>query len=165
MTQTPRITIVAAFDEGNVIGNGSDIPWHLPEDFKHFKNYTTGKTIVLGRKTFESIGRPLPDRRTVVVTLNDYWCYPGVVAVSSLEEAISSSPGEPEIVIAGGGEVYAQALPLASGMVLSRVEGKHDGDVFFPEVDWSQWLLEQVDYRDSFAIEYYVRSEPQDVEA
>ena len=121
-----------------VIGNGERIPWHLPEDFKWFKQMTLGHTLVMGRKTFESIGRPLPNRKTIVLSRTSF-TRDGVVWMRSLEDIDPSlEPGE--TFICGGGDVYRQALPLCSDLYLTRVKREVEGDVLFPEFE-SRWTL------------------------
>ena len=131
------ITIIAALSKNGVIGHQNRLPWHLPEDLKRFRAYTTGNTVIMGRRTFESIGRPLPGRRTVVVS-RQRRSIPGVEVAGSLEEALAL-PHSGEIYIAGGAEIYRQAIDRASRMLLTFVEVEVEGDAFFPKVDWSQW--------------------------
>lgn len=116
--------------ENRVIGAGPKIPWHLPEDFKWFKKMTTGQVLVMGRKTFASIGRPLPDRSTVVLSRGGF-SHPGVTTIGSLDE-IDPSAEVREVFICGGAEVYAQALPHCSDLFLTVVKRVVEGDVFFP---------------------------------
>jgi dihydrofolate reductase len=121
---------IAAMSENRVIGRGQAIPWHLPEDFKWFKKTTTGHILVMGRKTFESIGKPLPNRTTYVLSRGTF-SHPGVRTISSLEEAPASEPGC-EVFICGGAQVYEQALPLCSELYLTLVKRVVDGDHLFP---------------------------------
>lgn len=135
------IVIVAAIARNRVIGSDGDLPWHLPADLKRFKAITLGKPMIMGRKTFESIGRPLPGRRTIVVTRDPLWSTDGVETASTIERAlemaISAKPDA--VIIAGGGEIYRQALPLANRLRLTWVEAEIEGDTLFPEVDWTAW--------------------------
>jgi dihydrofolate reductase len=140
------VSIVAARSENDIIGRGQHIPWHLPADLKHFKNLTTGHTIVMGRKTFDSIGRALPKRRTIVITRNTVFDDPDVTVASSLDEALhvamqdSYESDDPvEIFIIGGGEIYRQAIPRAKKMFLTRVHSEIEGDVRFPEFGDKEW--------------------------
>lgn len=135
------VTIVAAVARNGVIGRDGDLPWHLPDDLRHFKALTIGHALVMGRKTFESIGRPLPGRTTVVVTRRDDWEAPGgVVVARSLEEALRRAAARAEeVFVVGGAEVYRQALDLADAMELTEVHASPEGDVRFPPVDWSRW--------------------------
>ena len=121
---------IAAMSLNRVIGIGGKIPWHLPEDFKWFKKMTTGNIVVMGRKTFESIGRPLPNRETIVLSRTGF-AFPGVRAITQLDEL--DLPGDPrEIFICGGAEIYAQTLPRCSDLYLTLVKRTVKGDAFFP---------------------------------
>src|SRR5580704_2358330 len=121
---------IAAMAQNRVIGQGSKIPWHLPEDFKWFKKMTTGHVIVMGRKTFESIGKPLPNRETIVLSRGAFQ-YPGVKTISDLSQ-IDLAAETREVFICGGAQIYAQALPLCSDLYLTLVKRVVDGDAFFP---------------------------------
>jgi dihydrofolate reductase len=124
---------IAAMSLNRVIGAGNQIPWHLPEDFKWFKQTTTGHVLVMGRKTFESIGKPLPDRETIVLS-RSWFSAPGVRVIHDLAELAGASgrPGHREIFICGGAQLYAQALPLCSELYLTLVKRTVAGDVLFP---------------------------------
>lgn len=137
----PAIVLVAAVARNRVIGAGGDLPWRLPVDMKRFKAVTIGKPMIMGRKTFDSIGRPLPGRRTIVVTRDRNWSAEGVETAQSLDAALAmAAEGAPdEIVIAGGGEIYAQALPRADRLRLTWVDLEPDGDARFPEFDPAEW--------------------------
>ncbi len=121
---------IAAMSENRVIGSGNRLPWHLPEDFKWFKTMTTGQVIIMGRRTFESIGKPLPNRTTLVLS-HSRREIPGVTVVASLEE-IDLQRETREVFICGGAQVYAQALPLCSDLYLTLVKRQVEGDAFFP---------------------------------
>jgi dihydrofolate reductase len=134
-----------AVAENGVIGKGNDLPWHLPEDLKHFKEITLGKTVLMGRKTFESIfarlKKPLPGRKNVVITRQENYKVPeGVLVFPSLDIAFQKLASE-DIYVIGGAEIYKQALPFASKMFITKVKGNYEGDAFFPEVDFSKWNL------------------------
>ncbi|RXZ45540.1 dihydrofolate reductase [Crenobacter cavernae] len=135
----PTVTLVAAMAEGNVIGVANTLPWHLPEDLKHFKAVTLGKPIVMGRKTYDSIGRPLPGRRNVVVTRNRDWHADGVEVAHSLDEALARLAEVDEVCVIGGGELFAQSLAGADKLSLTEIALEVDGDAFFPEVDKNVW--------------------------
>jgi dihydrofolate reductase len=124
---------IAAMAENRVIGAGNRIPWHLPEDFKWFKSITTGHTLVMGRKTFESIGRPLPNRTTLVLSRGRFE-HPGVRSIASLAEALPAAPGQ-KVFICGGGEIYKLALPYCSEIYLTKVHRVVEGDAYFPEFE------------------------------
>jgi dihydrofolate reductase len=134
-----RVTLIAALGRNRVIGRDGAMPWHLPEDLKHFKHTTMGHPMVMGRKTFESIGRVLPGRRTIVITRQQGWHHPDVEAAHSLPEALSlAGPGD-EVFVVGGGEVYREAMPFAQRLVLTEVHDSPEGDTFFPEWSRRQW--------------------------
>ncbi len=135
------ISIIAAISEKGVIGAGNELLWHLPEDLKNFKKLTLGKYILMGRKTWESIGKPLPGRTNIVITREPVYEAVGCVIVNSIEEAleVARANNQDEIFIIGGGEIYKKTLPLADRLYLTHVHTDLPGDTFFPEVDWSQW--------------------------
>jgi dihydrofolate reductase len=136
--------IVAAADNG-VIGRNNALPWHLPEDLRYFKRITMGKPIVMGRRTFESIGRPLPGRTNIVITRNPGFRAEGVRVVSCLDEAltlaadIAQIDGVRELVVIGGAEIYRAAIPRADRLYVTEVHAEVEGDAHLPPVDWSQW--------------------------
>lgn len=131
----PRISLIAALSENRVIGKAGEIPWHLKDDFRRFKERTTGHVIVMGRKTHESIGRPLPGRTNIVITRDTAREIPGCVVVGSLTEALSKAREieSEEIFVIGGGQIYAEALDGADRLYLTLVHAIMDGDAFFPE--------------------------------
>ena len=133
---------IAAMSENRVIGNGNKIPWHLPEDFKWFKKMTTGNIIVMGRKTFESIGKPLPNRETVVLSRGQFQ-YPGVRTISDLSQ-IDPAKEAREVFICGGAQIYEQALPLCSDLYLTLVKRNVEGDAFFPRFEERFDLVEEI---------------------
>lgn len=132
---------MAAYADNRVIGDHGRIPWHIPDDFAHFKAETLGRTLVMGRLTFDSIGRPLPGRRTVVVTRNRDWNHDGVDVVHSLDEALSVAASlDGDTVIAGGTQIYAQAMPLLTHQVLTEVHLTPDGDAHYPRFPLDEWI-------------------------
>lgn len=136
-----RVVLVAAVAANGVIGDGPDIPWSISGEQAEFKALTMGHTLVMGRTTFEAIGRPLPGRTTVVVTRDPQWSYESVLVAHTIEEALSlaaSLPGETMVV--GGGQIYAAAMPFATDQVLSLVHLEPEGDVFYPEYDDADWV-------------------------
>lgn len=148
---------IAAMSRTRVIGAGNRIPWHLPEDFKWFKAKTMGHDLIMGRRTFESIGRPLPGRRTFVLSRSQ-WNHPGVTTVASLAALPEAAPGTIRF-ICGGGEIYRQTLPACSDLFLTRVKLEVEGDCHFPPFE-SLFRLESVlKETDEFDIEHYVRNE------
>jgi dihydrofolate reductase len=146
---------IAAMALNRVIGNGNQIPWHLPEDFKWFKATTTGHVIVMGRKTFESIGKPLPNRETLVLTRSG-WSHPGVRTIARLEELPALTAGR-QVFICGGAQVYEQALPQCSELLLTVVQREVAGDVFFPAFEDQFELVEQLRDTPEFKILRYCR--------
>lgn len=134
-----RISIIAAMAKNRVIGANNAIPWHLPGELRMFKAITMGHHIVMGRNTWESIGRLLPGRTTVVVTRQHNYKIPGAIVVSSLDEAIAACGSDEEIFVIGGGQLYAAALPIAARIYLTEVDAEVDGDTRMPEFDLTLW--------------------------
>jgi dihydrofolate reductase len=137
-----RLTVVAAVARGGVIGRGSTIPWHLPEDLAHFRALTTGHPVVMGRRTWESLPerfRPLPGRRNVVLTRDPDWSAPGAERASSVEDALRRLDDVPRVFVIGGAAVYAATLPHADELVLTEIEADVDGDVVFPPFEPSEF--------------------------
>ena len=134
------ITLVAAMGRNRGIGIGGGLPWRLPGELQHFKTTTMGKPMVMGRKTWTSIGRALPGRQNIVVSRNPALAAPGCLVAASLVEAVEMAEGY-EVMVIGGGELYRQALPLASRMVLTLVDSEPEADTWFPDWDASEWLL------------------------
>ena len=140
-----NILLVAAVSDNGVIGRGNALPWRLKSDLKNFRALTMGKPVIMGRKTYLSIGRPLPGRTTIVVSRDAAFAAPGILAAPNLEAAFAAARGdalrrgEDSIVVAGGADIYAQVLPLASRIVVTHVHRHVDGDVLFPPIDPSIW--------------------------
>lgn len=136
------VTLIAAAAENNALGKDNQMIWRLPDDFKRFKQLTTGHYIVMGRKTLESMNGPLPNRTNVVITRQENYTYEGCTIVNSLDEALAACPQNEEVFIIGGGEIYKQSLSIADKIELTRVLGiSPDADAFFPEIDKTQWTL------------------------
>ena len=135
------ISLVVAASTNNVIGSDGGLPWHLPDDLRHFKRLTTGNPIVMGRRTFESIGRPLPNRRNIVMTRDPDYVAPGCDVVSSVREALDLLEDTDEVMIIGGGQVYRDFLPHADRIYLTRVQADVEGDTYFPDIDEAGWRL------------------------
>lgn len=139
------VALIAAVANNGVIGKGNHIPWHLPADFAHFKRMTMGKPLIMGRKTFESIGRPLPGRTNIVVSRQEGYQPDGVLVISSLEAAlehaqeIAKADRANEVMVGGGAEIYRQAMPHADRMYITQVELEPDGDAYFPPIDFEHW--------------------------
>jgi len=135
-----RLTLIVAYDLNRVIGDGDRLIWHLRRDLQHFKQETLGKVVLMGRKTFDSIGKPLPGRRTVVITRDKSWQHEGVDVVHSLVELSEILPQNTEVMVAGGGEIYKLTLPYASTVLATEVQAWHEGDTVFPELgpEWRE---------------------------
>jgi dihydrofolate reductase len=135
------VSIIAAMDRNRLIGNNNQLPWHLPADLAHFKRVTMGKPIIMGRKTFESIGRPLPGRSNIVLTRSINFQADGVMIAHSVEEALKQAGGASEVMIIGGSSIYELFLPEADRLYLTCVEDSYEGDAWFPEFDSDQWRV------------------------
>lgn len=138
-----RVSIVVAWAQDRIIGRGTELPWHLPDDLRHFKELTMGHHLIVGRRTWESIGRPLPGRRMVVVSRGAPRLPPEVELMPSLREALSlaAGRGETEGFVAGGARLYAAALRRAERIYLTRIDATVEGDIRFPDIDWGHWRL------------------------
>jgi dihydrofolate reductase len=132
------LSLIVAVAENGVIGKDNRLPWHLPEDLRYFKQVTLGKPVVMGRKTFESIGRPLPGRSNIVVTGDPDWRAEGVLVAHSLEEALTLASGE-EVFVIGGARLFAEALPRAQRLYLTEIHRAYQGDVRFPDWNRAEW--------------------------
>lgn len=141
------VSIIAARTERGVIGKDNALPWHLPADLKRFKTITTGHTIIMGRKTFESIGRPLPNRRSIVVSRARRFHAEGVDVVASLDRALDLAREEEEVFVIGGAELFREALPRADRLYLTVVHADVEGDTFFPAVTARHWTLLKSEHR------------------
>ena len=135
----PLISLIVAMAQNGVIGRDNSLPWRLPEDLKRFRSFTLGKPILMGRKTFESIGRPLPERTNLVLTRDRGWFAHGVIVVHSVAEALAQAGTSEELVAIGGAEIYRLLLPLARRIYLTHVQADVPGDITFPEFDSTQW--------------------------
>ncbi|QBF82270.1 type 3 dihydrofolate reductase [Shewanella maritima] len=137
-----RIAMIAAMANNRVIGKDNQMPWHLPEDLRHFKAMTMSKPVVMGRKTFESIGRPLPGRHNIVITRQQDYQAEGITVVSSVDEAFALTQDVDEVVIIGGGQLYAELLPRAEVLYLTQINLEVEGDTYFPDWDDGSWQNE-----------------------
>lgn len=135
------LSCIVAVSENGIIGREGDLPWHLPEDLERFKSLTMGHPMVMGRRTYESIGRPLPGRKSVVLTRSDQFAPEGVTVVGSLDEALDACEGEDEVFVIGGASLFAEALPRADRLYLTRVHATIEGDTFFPEETLDDFIL------------------------
>ena len=136
---TARIILIAALSRNGIIGRDGRMPWHLSEDLKRFKRLTLGHPVVMGRKTFESIGKPLPGRDNIVVTRSREFAAPGCRVAGSLAQALAAADGATEVFVIGGGEIYALALPLADRLELTEVDAEIEGDARFPAFVRGEW--------------------------
>lgn len=141
-----NISIIAAIAQNNVIGKDNQLIWYLPADLKHFKNLTTGHHIIMGRNTFESIGKPLPNRTSVIITSKKNYFQKGCIVVNTLEDALNSVEKDDEVFIIGGDSIYRQALPIADQLYITHIHKNFEGDVFFPGIDESHWQLEKEEH-------------------
>ena len=151
MSGAQRIAIIAAMAKNRVIGINNSLPWYLPEDLQHFKALTMGHHIIMGRKTFESIGRPLPGRTTVIVTRDPAYRQTGCLTAQSIPQALAQCAGDAEVFFVGGAELYAQALPLADRLYITEIQAEYAGDAHFPEIDRQVWREVQRDPHNSMA--------------
>lgn len=133
-----KLSIIVAMDKRGGIGINNQLPWHLPEDLQHFKNTTSGFPIIMGRKTYDSIGRPLPKRRNIVISRNSEWNQAGVETVNSLQQAVDLLQGAEAFVI-GGAQIYSQALEYADRLIVTEIQAEYQCDAFFPEIDPHLW--------------------------
>lgn len=144
-----KLSIVVAISANNAIGKNNQLLWHLPADLKHFKEITSGHPIIMGRKTYDSIGRPLPNRRNIVITRQSGLTIPNVEVVLSLEEAISICKAENEVFVIGGAEIYKQALAYTNTIYLTTVHQSYEADVFFPELKENEWIETTKEYHEA----------------
>jgi dihydrofolate reductase len=134
-----KLSIIVAAAANGVIGRDNQLPWHLPADLRHFKQTTMGKPILMGRKTWESIGRPLPGRTNIVITRDSDYSAAGCVVVNSIDEALTAAGSQDEIMVIGGAELYRQVLPRTDSVYLTRIHEDFEGDTVFPELSTSEW--------------------------
>jgi len=155
------VVAIAAVGRNGVIGSRGDLPWHIPDDLRRFKQITLGGALIMGRITFESIGRPLPGRTSIVVSRTGTPSADGVIGASSIEDALAKARelGLPAFV-AGGAQLYRLAWPYLTDLDITEVDQAPDGDAFFPEIDPALWAQTARDQRDGFAFVHYVRRRP-----
>ncbi len=140
------ILMIAAVSENYALGKDNALVWHLPDDFKRFKQLTTGHYIIMGRKTFESFPKPLPNRTHIIITRQKNYTAPDCIVVDSLSNALAVLPENEDAFIIGGGEIYKQALPFTDKIELTKVHARFEADTFFPELDAKEWKLVAQDY-------------------
>lgn len=159
------ITVIAAAGQNNELGKNNDLLWHLPDDFRRFKSLTTGHYIIMGRKTFESFPKPLPNRTHIIITRNSNYKAPEeCIVVDNLSKAIEICPKNETIFIIGGGEIYKQSIETADCIELTRVHNDFEADTFFPEINLDKWKLTKSEFHDidekhkySFTFETYIK--------
>jgi len=140
------INIIAAVARGGVIGGGNTLLWHISEDLRRFKAITEGHAVVMGRLTFESLGRPLPNRTNIIITRNASFKAEGCIRAGSLEQAMEMTRSEQETFIIGGGQIYRQAMPIADRLYITYVDAAYEGDTLFPQVDTAIWKKTKGEY-------------------
>jgi len=153
-----RLILIAAIAENGLIGKNGQLPWHIPQDLKLFKSMTINQTVIMGRKTFESIGKALPHRKNIVVskTLSPAT---GVSVFTELEKALAAARQyEGKIFIIGGAAIFTAALPIADELAISHIFGAYEGDTFFPSIDWRQWLCAEEQKYEDFTFKRYIRN-------
>lgn len=152
----PRITLIVAMDQDRGIGIANQLPWRLPEDLARFKRLTSGHPMIMGRKTFESIGRVLPNRRHIVITRNPGWKHEGVDTAGSLEQALSMVEDSEQVFVIGGGQIFAEAMDVAQCIELTEIARRFECDTFFPEINRSVWQesARETQHSDSLDADY-----------
>jgi dihydrofolate reductase len=133
------VTMVVAIGENNAIGKNNELLWYLPKDLRHFKTITSGHTVIMGRKTFESVGKPLPKRRNIIITRNTEFAVEGAEVVHTIEDALELCKADEEVFIIGGAEIYKMAMKHTDKIYLTVVHENFEADAFFPEIDWNLW--------------------------
>ena len=156
-----KVNLIVAMAKNRVIGIDNKMPWHLPADFAWFKKHTLGHPVIMGRKTFESIGKPLPGRRNIVVSRNRHWRADGCDVFSSLDAALASGINSEQIFVIGGASLYQEALPVTDRIYLTEVDAAPPGDTYFPALDASQWQEQsrthhEVDFKNAFAMDWVI---------
>jgi len=136
-----KISIITAMDQNQLIGKDNALPWKIPADLQFFKRVTMGKPVIMGRKTFESIGRPLPGRQNIIITRDPDYIIDGCDVVFSISAALMKAGDVDEVMVIGGANVYQQFLGQTDNLYMTRVQGKFEGDAWFPEIDFNQWVL------------------------
>lgn len=144
------LSVIVAMTKNNVIGKDNQMPWHLPADLKWFRENTLGKPVIMGRKTFESIGRVLPKRPNIVLSRQPYE-YDGLIWQESFEAALSYLQSHSEIMLIGGGQLFKQYLPLADKLYLTIIQTELEGDTYFPQIDWNEWQTQEERWQDADA--------------
>ncbi|WP_229414713.1 dihydrofolate reductase [Zemynaea arenosa] len=151
----PQLSIVVAIDKAGGIGLNNQLPWRLPEDLAHFKRVTSGHAILMGRKTYDSIGRPLPNRRNIVITRNAQWAAEGVQTADSLTAALRLSAGSPAYII-GGAQIFAESMDMVDQLIVTEIDKTFECDTFFPAIDKDKWVetARELHYSETNACDY-----------
>lgn len=134
-----KLSIIVAFDINRLIGKNNQLPWHLPADLKHFKSITMGGHMIMGRKTFDSIGKPLPGRTSIIITRQKNYTQPGCLVVHSLDEALEICKNQEEVFIIGGAQIFECTMPIADRLYITQIQNKFEGDTYFPEISEDLW--------------------------
>ncbi len=145
----PLLSLICAMDTNKLIGNNNDLPWHLPADLALFKRHTLGKPIIMGRKTFDSIGRPLPGRKNIIITSNPYWQAEGCETANSIDQALVRAENADEAMLIGGASLYQQTIDRADMLYLTLINHAYSGDAWFPEFDRQQWAVVEEKFYDA----------------
>jgi len=156
-----RLSIVVAMDDNRLIGKGNGLPWHLPADLAYFKKITTDNSILMGRNTYDSIGKPLPNRRNIVITRNSEISIKGCEVVNTIEKALSITKDEEEVMIIGGANLFEQLLPNVSRLYITHIEGEFEGETYFPNYDENEWFdvsreSHQPDEKNNYAYQFSI---------
>ena len=157
MTDTKEITIIAAASENNVLGKNNKLIWHIPDDLKRFKKLTIGHSVIMGRKTFESIPKPLPERKNIILTRNKNYKAKGALIAHNVEEALNYCENDKQPFIIGGGEIYKLFLDISDKIELTRIHKIYNGDAFFPEILEEKWQLvnsQKYNFKQNISIEF-----------
>lgn len=152
-----RISLIAAMSQNGVIGRNNQLPWHLPEELKHFRTTTAGKPVLMGRKTFESIGKPLPGRHNIILTQDQNFSAAGCTVVHSLEAGLKAAGEVEELMIIGGAKVYELCLPIVSRLYLSIIQETVEGDTYFPKINWGDWEMISQQQNQEFTVKIWDR--------
>ena len=142
-SKVSKVTLIAAIDQNRVLGKDNQLIWHLPEDLKRFKRLTTGHAIIMGRKTFESLPKALPNRHNIVVTRNQNYSKEGITVCHSVKDALECAKDDEQPFVIGGGQIYEQAIGLADVIELTKIHSQFEGDVFFPKINLKEWSIEK----------------------
>ncbi len=154
------ISLIAAMSRNRVIGKGNKLPWKLSADLRHFKEITSGRPVIMGRKTFESIGRLLPNRINIIITRDENYVKEGCIVAHSFDEALKAAHNAEEVMVIGGEQIFKEFLPIANKMYLTLIDGDFEGDAYFPEYDKNEWKeVSREEHKDNGLRYYFVNLE------